>query len=518
MSYRDALSYFNLKDNYTEKELKYSYTKLTKTNKNIEEVNINLAYDILSTELRRRKIKELKEKWLLDINKLKDKYQNTTIYNLCQEYESKLEKLIDYKDISELKDKFNLEINKLKNEITLPLEKRKIVEIINKYLEGYSKEVKNLASYYSLLIMNSDTLEKLNTLKQKFDILLKEELVLEEKRKDEFKKLKDSFKRASIYRFIEYAKNNNLNNILHAHNILILVLSIINEGKIDNLDEMRILLDDIKYLDIEKEYNKLKEFFGRLIDKIDNQYEKIDLDNSTNENVELVNLILEKYYLYATNKNTKIEKIIQNEKTFKDIISEVSNYDLNKKRIILKFIENEGYKDIKIVLEAINDFNDLNKIYIERATGEICVINANYKKIYSINLNGVVKNNIKSKQDIFWEYISLSKFFKLANYSDGLEIREVEYEDKATLSDYYVNYLYFTDTLLLCLKENNGKKEFIFLPALSGFKFKLGENSQITKNDYFQKYLDKNICLNDLMEFIYNKVYTNDKEESKKIR
>ena len=520
MSYNESLIYFGLSDLYTERELKNKYYSLAKKNhpdqnENTEEEmkKINSMYDILSNELKKRVLREFKDNFFLNISKLKDKYKDTKIYSLCILYENKLKDIKNINDAKKLKEEFNLEIDKLKSEIVLPIERSKVLDVIQSYFKGYSKEIKEIANNYYSLVSEVGSLENLNTLKQKFDSLMKDELLKEKERINRFKSLKDNLKRSSIYNFYQYAKTVNIDEIKLAYKLLMTILDLLNITTIDNIDEIARLIEKVDYSDINNEIGKFELYYlektsNLKIGKINQEFLKHKKEikvSRIEDSRELIDLILDKYYLYATNKKNTIDKLIKEEELFPNILDSIKNINEEKKDLALKYVKDTTLKNIKIVLEGIDDFLDPSKLYIERETGEICVIKESNDKVYTIFLNGKVDKGNKLSKDLF-QYMSVVSFFLLSKYSNGFEIDEVSRKDTIKLSDYDTNYLYYTDGLLLYLKENEESLEFKFISNIKGYKFELSNNSQITRNDYFDYYKDKDRCLADLLIFIKSKL------------
>ena len=193
-------------------------------------------------------------------------------------------------------------------------------------------------------------------------------------------------------------------------------------------------------------------------------------------------MVLDKYYLYATKKKESIDKIIKDKDNFKELLILINNSNENLLNKILNYSDNLSYKNIKILMEGVEDFNTLKNIFIERTTGNLCVFKNTPKKIYTIFLNGEIENDLTNENDIKWKYISLLKFFNFAEYSDGFEINQVTKTEEIPLGDYNTNYLYYTNELLLCLIDDGETKKFKFIPNLDDSKFIKGENTQITRN------------------------------------
>ena len=511
MSYREALKFFDLEDTYTEKELKKKYYKLAKNNhpdqhEGIDDEimkRINGLYSILENELKKRKLKEFIEEWQLNINKLKDKYQNTAIYDFCLREEMKLDKVSSIVDAEKLKQDFDNRIGKLKESIVLPIEKNKLIKKVGKYLTGYSVNIKKLVNDYIILTQNANSLGEVNTLNQKFDIKIHEELIKEKERVNEYKTLKDNLRVRLIYKWYDYVTYNT-NNILVSHDLLITSLAILNLSTIENINEISVMLDNINYNNLKQELTSFKNYYSRLTNNSSSILKNDTLVHDVNLNIDeqLLDIVLNKYYLYATNKSTKLEKLITNGHIFKENIMLLNKLDEEKYDIVLKSIKDESFNIINMVLNSIDNFYDPSKLYIERETGEIVIIRQNNKKIYTMYLDGRLKNVIENERDIIWKYMPLMKFFMIADFTYSKEVDEVSYNDVIMLSDYDTNFLYYTNELLLSYIDSNEIQEFKFIPAIKGYNFKLSDSNQITRNDYFKKYKDKDKCLMDLLLYI----------------
>ena len=145
-----------------------------------------------------------------------------------------------------------------------------------------------------------------------------------------------------------------------------------------------------------------------------------------------------------------------------------------------------------------------SKLYINRNNGKLCIIKSTSKKIYTIYLDGKIDNDLNTISDIKWKYMSLIKFFSLSEYSDGFEIQEKNGIDTISLGDYNTNYLYFTQELCLCLIDDSENIKFNFISSVDDYDFVKGNNSQITRNSYFDYYKKKDRCLADLLLYLKN--------------
>lgn len=518
MSYREALKYFELNELYKEDELKSKYYLFAKkhhpdNNKDDDDSEmkkINAMYSILLNELKKRKLKEMSEDIRSNINKLKEKYKNTEIYELCLLYENKIKSITNIVDLEKIKNEFNQKIKDLKKKIIVPKTKELIIKDLTKYLTLYSDDVKSLVNTYIDAINISNSLEEINSIKQKYNQLLDIELLKEKDRIKELKVVKDGLKRSSIYYFYINAKNMDINNILTSHELLIDILKLINIINLENKDSLINLINNIDYSSLESSINLLELFYLKNTSNIKikdfditklTKHEELKIDDNDHE---LIDLVLDKYYLYATKKKESIDKLINDSNYFKELFTIVKNINQDNKNKIINYLSSQSYKNLKVLLSSFDDFLDPSKLYIERTTGELCVIEKSNKKIYTIFLNGKVLNDLKTENDIIWKYMPLMKFFKVSEYSNGYEIEEVNDEEVISLSDYNTNYLYFTKELLLCLFDDGNDVYFKFISSIKDFDFIRGNNSQITRNSYFKYYKNKDKCLMDLLLYIKN--------------
>ena len=511
MSYRDALNFFELNELYTKEELDKRYNRLLKEKPII---NLDTMYSILENELNKRLLKEKVSSLENNISKLKEKYKDTKIVYLCDSFENKIKHIKSLEQLEMVKDDFNERVAILKNQIIVPREKEKITQVLNKYLNGSSLKLRNIVLEYIDKINECTTLEEINSIKQKYNKLLEEELKQEKLREKELLNLKDILKKSSIYNFYTIGKQLQNDELINAHKLLITILELVELIDFNNKDFLCNLISELNYKDVNISFNKINMYLKSndlTIKSFDN--ELVILNNHDTHH--LINLVLEKYYLYATSKKQTIDKLIKDKDNFFELIkliNDMKEEDINK---IITSISNIGYKNIKVLIDSLNDFKNPENIYIERKTGRICVFKNTPKKLYTVFLDGEIDNDLSNTNDIIWKYISLLKFFNLAEYSNGLEIEKIGRDEVITLGDYNTNYLYYTNELLLCLVDDGENRDFIFLPNTDDFKFVKGENTQITRNDYFKYYKNKNNCLNDIVTYINssNKVENKNNEK-----
>ena len=514
MSYREALNFFGLDELYIEKELTKKYNKFLKL-KDINKSKLDIMYDILLNECRKRQLKEFENDILLNIDNLKNKYRETKIYDVCLEYEKKLKKINNIGELEVIKNKFDLAISELKKEIIIPDLKNKILTKLNKYENGYSNELKKIVNNYKELITKADTLGSINSVSQKYDLLLKEELVEEKKRLKELEFLKNGFIKSQLYYFNLYTRQMEIDDIKLANDLLVSTIELISIATLENKDAIFRLVGEINYNDLLLSINKFKCFYleslkDKKIGNLNIKINKIRKNTVSKYNHELIDIILDKYYLYTTKKTTTIDKIIKDNDNFKEIMDILKKYKKDNTNYIIKYLKDINYKNIKVLLEAFDDFTDPNKVYIERDTGNLCVFKDTTKKIYTVFLDGRVVNDIITKGDIIWKYIPILKFFNVSTFTDGYEM-EIIGNDSKILNDYNANYLYFTNELLLCLIDDSKNQEFKFIPAGVNNKFQKGENIHISRNSYLEYYKKKDKCLHDLFIYIKNKDEINKK-------
>ena len=114
MSYKDALEFFKLNELYTREELDKRYVNLLKEN---PVLNIDLMYSILLNELNKRVLKEEIDAFEENVNKLKEKYQNTKIVYLCNSFASRLKYIKSIEELDSFRKDFNTRIGILKSQI-----------------------------------------------------------------------------------------------------------------------------------------------------------------------------------------------------------------------------------------------------------------------------------------------------------------------------------------------------------------------------------------------------------------
>ena len=498
MSYRDALNFFQLKELYTEDDLNRQYKKMLKEKPVID---IDTMYAILSNELHKRQLKEKINLLKENITKIKEKYANTKFIYLCNSFLSRIKNITNLSEIDDLKQEFDEKVALLKKQIIVPHEKAKIVENLKIKLAGASLKLQNTINLYIDALNECSTLEDINSIKQKYNKLIELELQKEKMRKKELMDLKESLKKAEIYNFYQISKTLNISDIINANLLLINKLELISLLDFNNQDFLYKLINDLNYYNIEESFHKINLYTrSNNLENLNYSNEIVHL-NDNNIPRQYIDMILDKYYLYATKKKETIEKIIDNRSNFLEIFKLLNNMNVLELDKIMPFLNNVSYKNLKLLIEAIFDFKDANNIYINRKDGEICVFKQTPKKIYTIYLNGNIENDISSLNDRIWKYIPLLKFFNLAKYSDGYEINRIGVTEEV-LNDYNINYLYYTNDLLLCLVDDGENKCFKFLTNILDSKFIKSENTQITRNDYFDYYKNKNKCLKDFMDYI----------------
>jgi len=502
MNYKYSLDFFELDDSYTESGLKKKYHSLLKkyNSDNLNLKKIDDMYQILLSELAKKNFKS-------NILKLKEKYHDTKIYDICLFYEDKLNSINELSTINKLKKKFNEVIHYAKKEFVIPSLKENLLKRNEKYLTGYSKSIRELVNKYSNLIKEVVSLEELNTLKQKYNKLIKKELSNEKRKIKELNELKEELKIKCVSSFCLYAKDKNLDVIITAHKLLITILELLELSNLDNILEIKSLILSVDYSNMKETLEKFKLYYlekNKSIRPNSLKINKINTTELTNQTIdnEIYNLILDKYYEYTLKKTSTITKLIKNELDFEEIFKVLKRVNQKKYVIVISYIKQNSFNHLKMLIEAINDFFDLSKIYIERETGNICVIKENKKKIYTIYLSGKLINNLENKKDIVWKYISLEKFFMVSKYTNGLEINQVFGKKMEVLEDNDINYLYYTSDLVLTYKDN----KFKFIPALKGYSYVINDTSKVLEISFFDKFKDRNYCLEKVLAFIENKL------------
>ena len=378
----------------------------------------------------------------------------------------------------------------------IPSLKENIIKKNNKYLTGYSKNIKDLVNKYTSLVNEVVSLEELNTLKQKYQKLIKQELSLEKERVKELNNLKEELKIKSVANFCLGVKDKSMDFILTSHKLLITILELLDLSNLDNILEIKSLILNVDYNNIKQELEKFKLYYlekNKTIRPNSLKIKKVsksEIGEKTFEN-EIYNLVLDKYY--ELKKTTTMTKLIKNEEDFEEIFKAIRSINQKKYHLVLVYLKQNSFNHFKILMEAIDDFSNLDKIYIERETGKICLIKENKKRIYTIFLSGKVINNLESEKDIIWKYISLKKFFMVSKYTNGLAISQVFGKSIKTLDDTNINYLYYTSDLVLGYQND----EFKFIPALKGYSYVL--NDDVSSINEFK---DRNKCLEKVLDFI----------------
>ena len=518
MSIDTALKTLELSDDFTEKEFKANYWRLAKSNhpdnNNDTESKmkeINEAKIVIEKILKNRELKENKDIFLDEISKLLTKYSNTKIAEIAMIYKERLMTLSNIVDLINLKDKFYKEIRELKKAEILPNEKEKLINKISKYQTNHSEEIINLTSNYYILINECESLEELNTLKQKFMTSLKKLLVIEKKQIEEFNNLKESIKKSLIYYFYEYARKSSLENICLAYNLFIKSLELLNNSNQKNINKIYDEIKDITFYNSESELEKIS-LYLKEFDVSESDFINIKPIENENDISKYIEVLLDNYYLYITKKNSTVEKILKEQGNFIELINIINNSSLEKLEFAYKFLKNVSFKRMSLVLENITDFYDPSKIYIERETGNICIFLDDGKRVWTLYNTGNIQKNIVDKRDIIWNYISLYNFFKIANWTEGFQLVETSSNEVLPVNDYNSNDLFFTTDLALRYTNEDDKITFTFIPSLKGYRFSLGDSSQITKETRFIELKDKDTCLMEFMLFLNNTNLKNNKK------
>ena len=90
----------------------------------------------------------------------------------------------------------------------------------------------------------------------------------------------------------------------------------------------------------------------------------------------------------------------------------------------------------------------------------------------------------------------------VSKYTNGLEINQVFGKKMEVLEDNDINYLYYTSDLVLTYKDN----KFKFIPALKGYSYVINDTSKVLEISFFDKFKDRNYCLEKVLAFIENKL------------
>ena len=456
-------------------------------------------------------INEYKEKFLQEILKIKNKYLDTEISNIALIYETNIVEISNIKELEKQRKEFYEIINKLKKEIILPDLKAKQKEWIISLGKGHEKDITELTKKYLDLNEKCNSLEELNSLKQKYAYEYNHLLEIEIQLKKEFIGFKDRVKISLLNQFYKYAYNENLSSIVLRYNLLLSMLSLLEVSSIETMEDIYNLIRGVDYNNMQEEcqkFNLLALQYNPKTTVIEYQEAKDKIENDIiidvpleNEKQKLVNRILESLYTKYTSKNTSIEKIKKDKEKFVNLLKMVAASPLEIVKKALCYQE-DNWKMYLMILESIPDFSNLNKLYIERDTGNICILKEYGKNVYTIYLNGTIDKNIKDKNQIIWKYIPLLNFFRLAYYTNGKMLKEISNKKEIIVFDYYANDLYFTNDLLLRYIETEDKKQFVFLPSKERFHFVLTDDIQMSKSNNFLKYQNRDDCLKDLLSFI----------------
>ena len=529
MSFEEALKVLNLEEDFTEDNFKNNYYKLVKNNHpdlengNHDEMTyINEAKIIIEKKIKQDNLEKSKDKFRSEIDKLKNKYKNTEIFDVCLIYEQNLDAINTIIDLENERKKFYNIIDNLKKEVILPIIKNEQEEWLRKKAKGHEKEINELVNKNIELTKKANSLEELNSLKQKFTFLYKNLLENEKTQIKDFISFKDKIKRTLLYHFYKYSCDNSISIIILRYELLLTMLSLLELSNINNIDNIYNILKDVNYDNVKEEISRIKllllEFNHskelKIEDFISN---KKNINKTINiplekEKAELVNRMLESFYTVCTNKNTSIDKIFKDKDRFIDLMNTINKSSTDTISKTLNYKE-PNWKRYQMIIESVSDFLDPSKVYIERETGNICVLKEYNNRVYSIYLDGNIEKSINDKSGIIWKYISLFNFFRVAYFTEGKAIKEVSNKSEIVLFDYNSNDLYYTSDLLLRYMNVDDNMEFVFYPVKNKFKYSLSDNSQVTQNNYLDEFKNRDSCLMELLLFIKSK---QNKEEIKK--
>ena len=458
-------------------------------------------------------INEFKEKFIQEIAKIKNKYKDTEIANISLIYENNIKEINDILELQNKRKEYYEIINKLKKEIILPVLKEKQVDWLKRQGKGHEKDITELTNKYISLTENISSLEELNSLKQKYSNEFTRLLEIEIRLKKEFVGFKDRIKLSLLNQFYKYSYNMSLNSIILRYNLMLSMLALLDVSSIETMEDIYNLIRGVDYNNMAEEcqkFNLLALQYNPKTTVIEFQEAKNNLEQDLiidapleKEKQELVNKMLESLFTKYTKKNTSIDKIIKDKDKFINLLKTIDKSSLEIINKTLCYKE-DNWKRFTMILESINDFNDPNNLYIERETGNICVLKEYGKNVYTIYLDHKVDKNIEDKNQIIWKYIPLINFFRVAYYTNGKTLKEVSSKQELIVFDYYANDLYFTNDLLLRFIETDKESYFKFIPSKERFQFVLSDDIQMSKNNNFLKYQNKEECLNDLLLFVKN--------------
>ena len=521
MSYEDALKVFSLNEDFTEQEFKSSYYKLakekhpdTESGNQDDMTYINEAKIIIEKKLKQDSVNNLKEKFKQEINKIKTKYQNNEIINVCDIYNQNIDAINNLVDLENERKKFYTIIDKLKREVILPILKKEQESWLLKKEKGHENDIKELINKYIDINKNAKSIEELNSIKQKFTFIYNKLLDDEKVKIKDFISFKDKIKRSLIYHFYKYSCDSSISIIIIRYELLLSMLSLLELSNINNIENIYNIIKDVNYDNPKEEMSKIKLLLLEFNHNKDIKYEDFVSNNKITKNTlniplekekaELVNRMLESFYTMCTNKNMSIDKIFKDKDKFIDLMNTINKSSVDTITKALNYKEN-NWKRYKMILESVDDFLDPSKIYIERETGNICVLKEYNNKVYSIYLNGEIEKSIDNKNGIIWKYISLYNFFRVSYFTEGKAVMEVSNKNEIVLFDYNSNDLYFTSDLLLRYIDDDSELSFEFYPVKNKYKYVLSNNSQVTKNNYFDEFKARDKCLMELPLFIKNK-------------
>ena len=532
MSYEEALKVLSLKENFSDEDFKNNYYRLVKKNHpdlengtNEQMAYINEAKIIIEKKLKKDNLNNAKQEFKQEIEKLKYKYKDTEIYKVSIIYEQNIDAIDNLVDLEKERKKFYLIIDKLKREVILPVLKKEQENWLLKKEKGHEKDIKELVNKYIIINKDAKTIQELNSIKQKFTVVYKKLLENEKIQIKDFLSFKDKIKRSLLYHFYKYSCDCSISIIILRYELLLSMLSLLELSNVNNIENIYNLIKDVNYDNVKEEISKFKLLLLEFNHTKSIKYDDI-ISNNRNVNINktlniplekekaiLVNKMLESFYTICTNKNTSIDKIFKDKEKFIDLMNTINKSSIDNITKVLNYKEN-NWKRYKMIIESIDDFLDPSKIYIERDTGRICVLKEYNNRVYSIYLSGDIEKSVNEKNEIIWKYISLYNFFRVSYYSDGKSIKEVSNKNELVLFDYNSNDLYYTSDLLLRYVDDGEELSFIFYPVKEKYKYVLSDNSQVTKNNYFDEFKNRDKCLIEILLFIKNEQKSNEKEKN----
>lgn len=390
--------------NENEKEMK----KINKKLKNVIHNKCKIEYDMEKMNINKENLESLKEK----LEKIK-----TQEYDI-KEFENKIEKL--KKEINELefkKSKNNCgsfseeKLNKNKKELELKTKKYEKLKI--QEFEGLTEE--NIKDKYE---KNKKSKEKEITKQKKYieNLMKKDKLLSKELEISKNKKIIDTYQtQLNELCFDEKCKNCNKNKIK---------LEKMENHDLDKIRKMKIIKDELKELNLEKEqsnFKKMEEEYENMDRVCDNEIKELkmeikEFENNKKEkllnlNEEIIELQKEIEKYKSMKNDIEIEKNIKQKENKIMEYTKIIEENNNQKELEKKIKNLEIYKENESLLKKMKNEEDELENEIEMKKKLEKKLNNEYGEI--TKTEEIMNEKIKLKENDNKEYLKVIKVIDL---------------------------------------------------------------------------------------------------------